>query len=370
MNYIQGRDRHQKTSFPEILDDYIKEDNPVRFIDAYVDQLDLQQLGFQHTILNETGRPPYHPSDLLKLYVYGYLNRIRSSRSLEREAGRNLELMWLIARLQPDFKTIADFRKDNLQAIKQVCRDFAYLCKRLELFGGELVAIDGSKFKAVNSKKRNYNEKKLKRALKEIEAKIEKYTQEMDEEDEKESENTSPGAEELKGKINQLKERQVKYEGILGRLLSSGENQISLTDKDSRSMPVGQGVDVCYNVQSAVDEKHKLIVVADVTNDVTDRAQLSPMAKEAKAVLGVESLDAVADTGYYDGSEVKACEEAGITSYIPKANTSANTKLGLFGKEQFTYDAEKDCYQCPAGKELTYRYTTIEEGREIRYYST
>jgi transposase len=251
-----------------------------------------------------------------------------------------------------------------------VCTDFAMLCKRLELFGGELVAIDGSKFKAVNSKKRNFNEKKLKQALKEIEAKIEKYIQEMDEEDEKESEYRSPGAEELKGKINQLKERQVKYEGILGRLLNSGENQISLTDPDSRSMPVGQGVDVCYNVQSVVDEKHKLIVVADVTNDVTDQAQLSVMAKEAKAVLGVESLEAVADTGYYDGSEVKACEQEAISCYIPKANTSANTKLGLFGKEQFSYDAQKDCYQCPAGKELTYRYTTIEQDREIRYYST
>jgi len=198
VNYIQGRDRHQKTAFPEILDDYIKEDNPVRFIDAYVDQLDLQQLGFQHTTLNETGRPPYNPADMLKLYVYGYLNRIRSSRSLEREAGRNLELMWLIARLQPDFKTIADFRKDNLQAIKQVCTAFAMLCKRLELFGSELVAIDGSKFKAVNSKKRNYNEKKLRRALKDIETKIDLYTQELDEEDAKELEQSRSTAEELK----------------------------------------------------------------------------------------------------------------------------------------------------------------------------
>ncbi len=370
VNYIQGRDRHQKTSFPETLDDYIKEDNPVRFIDAYIDQLDLQQLGFQHTILNETGRPPYNPADMLKLYVYGYLNRIRSSRSLEREAGRNLELMWLIARLQPDFKTIADFRKDNLKAIKMVCKDFAMLCKRLELFGSELVAIDGSKFRAVNSKKRNYNEKKLRRALKDIETKIDLYTQELDEEDSKELEQSKPTTEELKEKISQIKERQQKYERILEQLLTSGQSQISLTDPDSRLMPVGQGVEVCYNVQSAVDEKYKLIVVADVTNEVTDQAQLSVMAKEAKAVLGVENLEAVADTGYYDGSEVKSCEQEGINCYIPKANTSANTKLGLFGKEQFTYNAEKDCYQCPAGKELTYRYTTIEEGREIRYYST
>ena len=372
MKYIEGRDRHQKIIFPETLDEYIKEDNPVRFIDAYIDQLDLHQLGFQHSILSETGRPPYHPSDMLKLYVYGYLNRIRSSRSLEKEAGRNLELMWLIGKLQPDFKTIADFRKDNLKAIKMVCREFALLCKRLELFGGELVAIDGSKFKADNSKKRNYNEQKLKRALKEIETKIDQYTEEMDEEDakEKELEQASPTAEELKKKISQIKERQQKYQTILEELLSSGESQISLTDSDSRSMPVGQGVDVCYNVQSAVDEKHKLIVVADVTNEVTDQAQLRVMAKEAKAVLEVERLDVVADTGYYNGSEIKACEEIGITCYIPKANTSANTKLGLFGKEQFSYDKEKDCYHCPAGKELTYRYTTIEQGREIRYYST
>src|SRR5438876_6772863 len=298
VNYIQGRDRHQKTSIPETLDDYIKEDNPVRFIDAYIDQLDLQQLGFQHTILNETGRPPYNPADMLKLYVYGYLNRIRSSRSLEREAGRNLELMWLIARLQPDFKTIADFRKDNLKAIKQVCKDFAMLCKRLELFGSELVAIDGSKFKAVNSKKRNYNEKKLRRALKDIETKIDQYTQELDEEDAKELEQSKPTTEELKEKISQIKERQQKYERIIEQLLTSGQSQISLTDPDNRLMPVGQGVEVCYNVQSAVDEKHKLIVVADVTNEVTDQAQLSVMAKEAKAVLGVENLEAVADTGY------------------------------------------------------------------------
>jgi transposase len=370
VNYIQGRDRHQKILFPETLDEYIGEDNPVRFIEAFVEQLDLQKLGFQHSTLNETGRPPYNPADLLKLYIYGYLNRIRSSRNLEKEAGRNLELIWLIGKLQPDFKTIADFRKANLAAIKLVCREFAFLCKKLELFGAELIAIDGSKLKAVNNKRNNYNEKKLKKALEEIVVKIDRYTDELEEWDRKEAELSTPRAEELKSKIKELKERQDKYQQLLERLLKSEQSQISTTDPDSRSMSVGQGVDVCYNVQSVVDEKHKLIVVADVTNEGTDQAQLSVMAKEAKAVLGVEQIEAVADKGYYDGSEVKECEKAGITCYIPKANTSANTKLGLFGKECFKYDGERDCYHCPAGEELTYRYTTFELGREIRYYTT
>ena len=370
MNYIQGRDRHQTIQLPELLDDYITEENPVRFIDAFVEQLDLEKLEFQHSHLNSTGRPPYNPADLLRLYIYGYTNRVRSSRGLEKEAGRNLEVMWLIRKLKPDYKTIADFRKDNLEAIKGVWKQFLVLCKRMEMFGAELVAIDGSKFRAVNSKQRNFNEKKLERSIKYIEEKIDSYAKQLDEQDALESEQQSPTAVELKEKIEKLKERKHNYENLTEKLKASGQTQISLTDPDSRLMSMGKGADVCYNVQSVVDEKHKLIVVADVTNEVSDQAQLSKMAKEAKAVLGVEKIEALADTGYYDGSEVKECEKAGISCYIPKANTSANTKLGLFGKEKFIYQEEKDSYLCPAGEELTYRYETMEQGRQIRYYTT
>lgn len=371
MPYIAGTDRSVVLLFPEALDDYITEENPLRFIDAFVSTLDLVELGFTHSTPAHTGRPAYDPADLLRLYIYGYLNRVRSSRLLEREAQRNLELMWLLRKLTPDFKTIADFRRDNLTALKAVCREFTLLCKRLELFSGELIAIDGSKFKAVNNRKRNFNQKRLERALTEIDQKIDSYLQQLDEADAEEPEARTPTADQLQEKIGQLKERKEKYQSLQEQLQESGETQVSLTDPDARLMVTGHGhTDVCYNVQTVVDSKHKLIVEHEVTTDVTDQGHLSEMALRAQETLCVEQMEVVADMGYFDGAEVKKCVEAGITPYIAKPSTSANKKEGLFTKEQFRYEKQRDCYVCPQGEELSYRFETVEQGRQIRYYAT
>jgi len=368
MGYIEGEDRKQTMLFPEVLEDYITEENAVRFIDVFIEGLDLSEMGFQKAIPKETGRPPYHPGDLLRLYVYGYLNRTRSSRQLEKEAGRNVELMWLMRKLRPDFKTIADFRRDNPQAIKKVCREFTLWCKRLELFGGELVAIDGSKFGAVNSPKRNFTEKKLRRMIEEIDGKIDQYLKELDRQDKQEAGQRALSAEQLKEKIEQYKQRRAQYEQLKTDLEQSGQRQVSLTDPQSRSMRVGHGVEVSYNVQIVVDHKHKLVVEHEVVNEVTDQGQLSTMAGKAKEMLGVETLEVVADRGYYNGEEVKACEQSGMTVYVPKPNNSSNLKRGLFTKEDFVYDPQKDCYRCPAGKELSYRSEMVEQGRPVRCY--
>jgi len=372
MDHIEGANRDQLILFPQSLDEYISEDNPVRFIDAFVEGLDPEALGFSHSVLKETGRPPYHPGVLLKLYIYGYLNRIRSSRLLEKEAHRNVEVIWLTGRLAPDHKTIANFRRDNGKAVREVCRAFTRFCRDLDLFGGELVAIDGSKFKAVNNKGRNFTDRRLKRAMKDIEKKIDAYLDELDENDENDPDEYRPTAEELKEKIKTLRERMKKYKGLQKQMKESGESQISLTDPDSRSMPLAGGprTQVSYNVQVSVDEKHKLIVDHAVTNQVTDRSLLGQMAKRAKHILGVEELDVLADMGYYDGQQVKDCLDEGITPYIPKPDTSANKKLGLFTKKDFRYDPELDCYCCPAGQKLTFRFQREEKGRIRRYYAT
>ncbi len=369
MPHIQGADRHAVIQFPPILDDYIAADNPVRVIDAFVDHLDLQTLGFTRVVAARTGRPAYQPADLLKLYIYGYLNRTRSSRLLERETQRNVEVMWLLKQLRPDFKTIANFRKDNLEAIRAVCREFSLLCKELALFGGELVAIDGSKFKAVNNRTRNFTAKKLERALAEIDAKITTYLAELDTHDAHEPA-VAPLVTDLAAKLVRLQERRMQYERYQQQLASSGATQLSLTDPDCRSMPVAQGTEVGYNVQMGVDAKHKLIVVHEVTNAVTDRDQVAHIAMRTQALLEVETLDVVADVGYYDGTQVKACLDAGIRPYIAKPHTSRNQKAGLFTKADFVYDAAQDTYQCPAQASLTYRFTANEAGRLTRYYAT
>ncbi len=368
MSYIEGADRQQAWLLPERLEDYVHADNSVRFLDAFVDSLDLSALGFQRATANSTGRPPYDPGDLLRLYLYGYLNRLRSSRRLEREAQRNVELLWLLRQLRPDFKTIADFRKDNLQPLRAVCREFTLLCRQLELFGGELVAIDGSKLRAVNSKRRNFSERKLRATLAEIDVKIEGYFQQLDAADAIEPNAAQPTAAQLQQKIEHLKQRRQQNAVRLEQLQTSGQTQVSLTDPDSRSMKVGQSTEVCYNVQTAVDAKHKLIVEHAVTNAVTDMGQLTPMATAAQQTLGVARLEVLADMGYYWGAQVKECADVGITCYIPKALTSANTQQGLFGKERFAYDSEQDCYRCPAGQVLSYRSSSLELGRPIRYY--
>jgi transposase/macrodomain Ter protein organizer (MatP/YcbG family) len=371
MGFVEGVNRHQLIMFPESLDEYIDEDNPVRFVDAFVDSLDVQALGFKHAVAKETGRPPYNPRTQLKLFIYGYLNRIRSSRKLEQEAGRNVELMWLLGKLAPDFKTIADFRRENGKAIRAVCRQFVLLCREMDMFGGELVAIDGSKFKAVNSGSRNYSKKKLKKLVQRVDEKIENYMEELQANDEQEPDNYKPTKKELKEKIAVLKKRKEKYERLEEEIEQSGETQVSLTDPDARSMRMGGGgIDVGYNVQISVDEKHKLILDHEVTNAITDQGQLSRMASRAKEALGAEKLDVVADMGYYDGREVKSCLEEKVTPYIPKPDTSANSRLGLYGKKDFRYDAEEDCYWCPAGEALIFRFQTTENGRDIKYYAT
>lgn len=370
MSFIEGINRKQETLFPAAVDDYVGEDNPVRFVDAYVGSLDLHALGFERFEPAGTGRPGYDPGDLLRLYLYGYLNKIRSSRRLEREAGRNVELMWLLRRLAPDFKTIADFRRDNLQAIRNACRELTLLCKKLELFGGELVAIDGSKFRAVNHRSRNINEEGLRKAIKEIDARVSEYLTRLDQADKAEEPMPQASVEHLTKKIASLRERVEEARALLAHMTANEIAEISLTDPDSRRMKTGGVTDVCYNVQAAVDAKHHLVIADDVTNDPTDRDWLVTMAEAAKDALQQETLDVTADKGYSSSAQVKACMDGGIVPYIPKVKTSANEKLGLYTKDDFHYKTEEDCYVCPADATLTFRFESVEKGRPVRYYST
>jgi transposase len=359
--------------FPERLEDYVAEDNPVRVIDVFVDELDLGQLGFGGVVPEATGRPGYHPSVLLKLYVYGYLNRVQSSRRLEREAGRNVEVMWLTGRLVPDHKTIADFRKDNGPAIRRVCREFVVLCRRLDLLAEALVAIDGSKFKAVNTRDKNFTRAKMKRRLEQIEESVARYLDQLDSADRQEpSLARTTKTVRLTDKIAKLKEETRRLNALEARMLETPDQQISLTDPDARSMATsgrGSGM-VGYNVQAAVDTEHHLIVAHEVTNVGTDRAQLSAMAKKTKAALETERLEVVADRGYFSGAEILACEEAGITVTLPKPLTSGSKAKGRFGKQDFVYVAEDDVYRCPAGERLAYRFTNRENGLTLRRYWT
>lgn len=370
MAYVAGTDRAQSVLLPDVLDDFVTADNPVRFLDAWVAQLDLGALGFQRAVPAETGRPGYDPGDLLRLYLYGYLNRIRSSRRLEQETHRNVELMWLLRRLTPDFKTIADFRRDHPKALKGVCREFILLCRRLKLFGGQLLAIDGSKFRAVNARDRSYTAPRLKELGQQIDRTIARYLRQLERQDQREAGTEGPSAATLQEQIAALQQRRARYEALQQELAASGATAISLTDPDSRPMKSGAGIEICYNVQTAVDAKHKLIAAEEVTNAAGDRDQLSPLALAAQAVLEAPSPVVVADQGYYHGSEVKTCLEAGITPLVPRPITSANAPLGLFTKDDFGYDRERDVYHCPAGETLTYRTTTVELGRTIKNYRT
>lgn len=365
--FIEGEDRYQATLFPDQLDDYITEDNPVRVIDVFVDEMDLGKMGFKTTPA-KTGRPSYHPACMLKLYIYGYLNRLQSSRRLERESHRNVELMWLLGRLSPDFKTIADFRKDNSKAIRLVCRDFVLLCRRLDLFADAFVAIDGSKFKAVNHRDLNFTRAKLKYRLNLIEQNIAKYLGQIDMADRQENACAKVKTEGLESKICKLKEEVKRLNEMAEVLESTPDKQISLTDPDARSMKTrGTGI-VGYNVQAAVDCKHHIIVSHEVTNVGTDRTQLSPMAKKAKAIIGCEELKVVADRGYYKGEEILACEQSGITTFLPKPQTSGNQAKGLFGKDDFIYNPKTDSYECPAGEQAIYHFSSEEKGKTIRRY--
>ena len=365
--FIEGENRTQATLFPEQLDVYVTEENTVRVIDVFIDGLNLASMGFK-TVPEITGRPAYHPATMLKLYIYGYLNRVLSTRRLEREAGRNVELMWLLGRLAPDFKTIADFRKDNTKAIRLINRDFVMICRNLNLFTDAFVAIDGSKFKAVNNRDKNFTQAKLKRRLADIDESIDRYLTQIESVDRQESEASKGKTERLENKITKLKKEIERLNNIETQLLAAPDKQISLTDPDSRSMITRGAGMVGYNVQTAVDVKNHLIVAHETTNIGNDRAQLANIATQAKEAIGTNNLTVVADRGYYNGTEIKACEDAGIKTYLPKCQTSNNQARGLFGKRDFIYNSENDEYKCPAGERAIYRTTRHEAGKNIKRY--
>jgi transposase len=369
--FIEGVDRHQSTLFPDRLEDWVGEDNRVRVIDVFVEGLDLLDLGFDRVTPKETGRPGYHPSGLLKLYIYGYLNRVQSSRRLEREVGRNVEAMWLLGRLVPDHKTIADFRKDNGPAIRKVCARFVVLCRALDLFAEACVAIDGSKFKAVNSRDRNLTPGKMERRRKEIDKSVARYLQQLDSADRQEpslARTTKPAR--LTDKLAMLKDKMTELDALEAEMLASPDQQISLTDPDARSMATsarGSGV-IGYNVQAAVDTTHHLIVAHDVIDEGNDRTQLSAMSNKAKAALGADALEVLADRGYFSGEEILACDRADIAATLPKPLTSGNRSKGLFVKQDFRYVEADDVYVCPAGERLSYRFANLEKGMRLRRY--
>src|SRR5262245_3475396 len=366
--FIEGVDRTQAFLLPDCVEDYVGPDNPVCVVEAFVEQLDLQALGFEGCCPEVTGRPAYHPAVLLKLYLYGYLNRIQSSRRLEQETQRNLELMWLCGRLMPDFKTIANFRKDNGPAIQRVCRQFIVLCRGLNLFSEALVAIDGSKFKAVNNRDRNFTSAKMKRRMAAINESIERYLRSMDTADRAAPAVAALKRGHLQGKIDALKQQMQGLERIEQRMNDSAHKQVSLSDPDARSMNSREGGIVGYNVQIAVEPQHHLIVAHEVVTDGSDRDQLAPMAEQARQAIGATELTVVADRGYFKSEQILDCTNAGITALVPKALTSNSRAEGRFDKQDFVYLAEVDEYRCPAGQRAIRRFTTVENGLTLHKY--
>ncbi len=373
--FIEGIGRSEVALLPDCLDDFIEEHNPTRAIDAFVDMLDLSALGF-NTIPKNTGRPGYHPGLMLRIYIYGYLNQIQSSRRLERECGRNLELLWLTCRLKPDFKTIADFRKDNGPAIRKACKQFVALCRGLDLLDGNLVAIDGSRFKAVNAKAKSFTREKLRRKLGEIDAAIERYLAEVKRADEALDKTgwTIPTSRMTRTvrKLNHLKKEADRLRAVEQRMNTTGETQISLSDPDARAMATTARMPrvVGYNVQTAVEAKHHLIVAHEVTNQGYDRDALSMMAVAARNAMSTDKLEVIADKGYFKGEEIVACEAAGIAATVAKPMTSGASAKGRFDRADFAYDHDRNVYICPAGQELTYRFTNQEGGKVLHSYWT
>ena len=385
--FIEGENRFQSTLFPESLEDYIADDNPVRVIDAFVDGLDLKQLGFDRAEPSETGRPGYEPAVMLKIYVYGYLNRLTTTRVLEQETHRNVDLIWLTGRLMPDHKTIGEFRRNNRKAIRRVCAEFVGICRELKLFEQVIVAIDGSKFKAVNSRDKNFTRKSIKRRMKRLQEHIDRYLTILDEADKREPEEHKYTAEELAEKIASMKEQMGRLQVIEEQVQAHPDKQVSLTDPDARSMAkAGGGSTVGYNVQTAVDSESHLIVAHEVTNATSDRSQLSSMAAKAKAVLqdtadeapeeapeegeAEEEFTVVADAGYYKGEEIVECHEAGIKALVPKVDTSGKRAKGQYTRSDFIYDAKQDEYVCPARQRMRCRFTTEEKGKQFKVYMT
>jgi len=368
--FIEGQDRSQVTLLPECLDDYLGEDNPVRVVDVFVDELRLEELGFEGAQPAVTGRPSYHPAVLLKIYIYGYLSQVQSSRRLEREAQRNVELMWLTGRLAPDFKTIADFRKDHGAAIRNVCREFVLLCRRLQLFADGVVVIDGSKFKAVNNRDKNFSRRKIEVRRQQLEHSINRYLAELDRADRQPELVLPDRVSRLQQKVSKIKEQMHELGQIEQRLQTTGERQVSLTDPDARSMAtsrLGSAV-VGYNVQAAVDAKHHMIVAHEVTNSITDQGQLPAMAKATKEAIGHPKPTVLADRGYFEGYDILECERAGIETLVPKPLTSNSKFQGRFDKRDFIYDKGRDVYRCPAGQIAIYRFTAVEDGKTLRKY--
>src|SRR4051794_14253611 len=368
MTHIAGHDRSQTLLLPEALDDYVGAENPVRFIEAFVDGLGLTTAGFIRVAPKRTGRPGYDPADLLKLYIYGYLNRVRSSRRLEAETHHNIEVIWLLRHLKPDFKTIADFRRDNRNAFRQVFRQFVLLCRQLDLFGRELLAVDGTRIKAVNNKDRNFTRAALTQFIKAADAKLEDYLQRLDKTAATESATGGSRVKNLAEKIAAIRERHERHKKMLAELDQTGESQISLTDPDSRAMAAHTHVAVGYNVQIAVDAKHKLIVEQEVTNQVVDMGLLAQTAEPAKEVLGVERIAVVADRGYFKIEDIEACEKAGIDPYVPRPQRGPSVRAGLFRKDEFSYDPAGDSFLCPAGQHLhAYSFSLLRGLKKINY---
>ena len=370
--FIEGESRSQSVLFPERLEDWIAEDNPVRAVDVFVDELDLVQLGFGGAEPADTGRPAYHPAMLLKIYIYGYLNRIPSSRRLERETQRNVELMWLTGRLAPDFKTIADFRRDNGEAVRRVCREFIELSRQIGLFGDAVVAIDGSKFKAVNNRDKNFTPHKLKARMQQLEESIARYLNDLDRADRAPTSVPAVRVTHLKEKIATVKEQVRKLRRIEKQLQEAADQQVSLTDPDARSMATsGRGTGIVgYNVQAVVDTEHHMIVAHEVTNIGHDRTQLTAMARLGRDALGQQQMTVLADRGYFKGEEILQCAQEGINTLVPKPLTSNSKADGRFDKRDFVYDAKRNEYRCPAGQRAIWRMTTVENGLTLHRYWT
>ena len=370
MSYIKGQARNQSVLFPGTLDEYVAENNAVRAIAAFLGRLDFVKLKFVRGQAAGTGRPGYDPQLLMGLFLWGHLNRIRSSRKLERESHWNLEVIWLCEHLRPDFKTIADFRKDNGEGIKGVVVEFRRWCLAAGLYGQEMVAVDGSKFKAVNSKERNFTRKKLSQLMARERAKISEYLEAVAEADEAESEEPELSAAQLQEKIAGLERYLAEHEALERELEASGESQVSLTDPDAKLMKTAQGSEVSYNVQTVVDSKHKLIVAYEVTNECNDLGQLAVMAQQAKEALQVEELTVLADGGYYEGNALKECEQAGVTTYVPQPQSREAKRRGIFEQKQFRYDQQRDLYVCPQGEELRFRSVKHERNKQFKVYKT
>ena len=368
--FVEGEDRTQGVLLPEFLDDYVAEDNPVRVIDVFVDELDLHALGFAGVVPEATGRPAYHPATMLKVYLYGYLNRVQSSRRLERETQRNIELMWLTGRLMPDFKTIADFRRDNGAAIRSACAQFVVLCRQFNLFTRAVVALDGSRFKAVNNRDKNFTVAKVAKRIEQVEASIARYLTALDRADRRDDDVAEARTVRLTEKIEGLRRQMLSLKAMGERVEASPDKQVSLTDPDARSMATsGKGTGVVgYNVQTAVDAEHHLIVAHEVTNIGSDRSQLTSMGDKAQEATGCDELTVLADRGYFNGDQVLACEGTGVLPIIPKTQTSNNPNRGLFSGADFIYDVEHDHYTCPAGQHLTKGKVRSDRRDDVDHY--